>query len=453
MYKQNNDYHKKAEVQKNIACHQTAGYRPDRAKRTGSAKQSKKSPIKGFWGFIAIVIILITCSNDIWAGTKISEQSCISSVDMQEKKSFGDENRDFREEAIMSTKVVGKDYSYAHGYYFQFLTSTEQIVYDEMIEALENYRTETDVTPFPETSLNNVYDAIRYDHPEYYWVDNGLSYYTINNANIRRIVFSVPEDARYKLQQFQSYARSVAASVAGMNTYEAYRTIYDTVAEIATYGKTEGVDDQTISGIMANHIGVCSGYSDTFKFLCDAAGLPCITVVGYGYDGDGMNGGRHAWNMIMIDGSTYWVDVTWGDNVLEGEHYWYGCPDYYAYFCVDDATFLRRHSVSSTMNESDGYHFSATYPSCIDTRYTWFSLQDLVFSNYEEACNYIRGNLPYGIPYFWMQFTSREEMDRTLNNLITYRCIEDLMQEAGVWYGEYQYTYDYNNMILILELR
>ena len=204
---------------------------------------------------------------------------------------------------------------------------------------------------------------------------------------------------------------------------------------------------------MTDHLGVCAGYADTFKFLCDMAGLPCITVCGKGFDRDGMNGDLHAWNMIWIDGSPYWVDVTWGDNIYEWAGYWYGCPEYYAYFCVDDEAFLRRHTVSTTMNWYVTDHFSAVYPACRDTRYTWFSLQDLVFGNYEEAKEYIRMNLRDGIPYFSMQFTSQEELDRTFNNLITYNLLGDFMQEAGVWYGEYQYYIDYCNMTLFLELR
>ena len=452
MYQQNNYYHKEAKDQQNIVYRQGVGYRSDRANRSGEANHSKKSSVKGFWGFIAIVIILITCSNDVWAGAKGSEQSCISGVSMQEEKNVSNERRDLRGNAKMSTRVSGKDYSYAHGYYFQFLSATEQIVYEEMIEALENYSTEAYVTPLSETSWINVAGAIRYDHPEYYWVYNGLSYYLDSDAHIRRIKISVPEDARYILPKLRSYAESVAASVAGRNTYDAYLAIYADVASMATYGKAEGVDDQTISGIMMDHLGVCAGYSDTFKFLCDAAGLPCITVVGYGYDENGMNGGEHAWNMIMIDGSTYWVDVTWGDGKLEEGNYWYSCPGFYAYFCADDAMFLRTHSISYTMYWDDGNHFSAVYPSCTDAAYTWFSLHDLVFSSYEEAYSYIRGNLPQGNTCYWMQFTSREEMDRMINN-ITPDLIGELLQEAGVWYGEYHYFYDYCTMTLALELR
>ncbi len=436
MYQQNNNYHKKENFQQKYAHHPYTGYSPNSANQSGAEKHLKKGSIKEFWKTLACVIILIFCSQFIMEDEKSSEQSCICSENSQEVENV----------SIMSTRVDGKDYSYAHGYYFQFLTSTEQIAYEEMIEALENYNTDAYVTPLTESSWFNVRDALRYDHPEYYWVNNGLSYYLDDDAQIRRIKISVPEDARYTLPQLRSYAESVAASVAGCNTYEAFFAIYTDVANMATYGTAEGVDDQTISGIMTDHLGVCAGYADTFKFLCDAAGLPCIIVVGIA------NGEDHAWNMIMIDGSAYWVDVTWGDSKSEEGYYWYNCPEFYAYFCADDAMLIRSHSISYTMLRNDGDHFWAVYPSCTDTTYTWFSLHDLVFSSYDEAYSYILGSLPQGSPEYWMRFTSQEEMDRMINN-ITPDFIGELLQEAGVWYGEYQYYYNYNTMTFALELR
>ena len=38
------------------------------------------------------------------------------------------------------------------------------------------------------------------------------------------------------------------------------------------------------------------------------------------------NGGGHAWNSVVIDGTTYYLDATWADNK--------GIKD--AYFLVDD---------------------------------------------------------------------------------------------------------------------
>lgn len=65
---------------------------------------------------------------------------------------------------------------------------------------------------------------------------------------------------------------------------------------------------------------VCEGYSKAFKYLCDQTSfdvdIDCRLVCGY------MNGGRHMWNIICMDGSNnYLVDVTNCDTGSSGADY------------------------------------------------------------------------------------------------------------------------------------
>lgn len=57
--------------------------------------------------------------------------------------------------------------------------------------------------------------------------------------------------------------------------------------------------------------GVCSGYSEAYKYLCNRAGLYCETVTG-----KPVNSGEsyHEWNMVKLKSGTYYIDVTWMDN-------------------------------------------------------------------------------------------------------------------------------------------
>ena len=53
--------------------------------------------------------------------------------------------------------------------------------------------------------------------------------------------------------------------------------------------------------------GRCQGYSNAYKNLMNAAGVPTDIITGYG------NGGKHGWNRVLINGAYYYVDVTWND--------------------------------------------------------------------------------------------------------------------------------------------
>lgn len=51
---------------------------------------------------------------------------------------------------------------------------------------------------------------------------------------------------------------------------------------------------------------VCTGYAMAFKALCDRLELPCRVVLG-------SRGGEHAWNEIVLDGETLYMDLNLAD--------------------------------------------------------------------------------------------------------------------------------------------
>ena len=66
---------------------------------------------------------------------------------------------------------------------------------------------------------------------------------------------------------------------------------------------------------------VCEGYSKAFQYLCDKSNLPsntkCYTVTGIMSGGTGAGG--HMWNIVVIDGKSYLVDVTNSDAGSAGD--------------------------------------------------------------------------------------------------------------------------------------
>lgn len=64
-------------------------------------------------------------------------------------------------------------------------------------------------------------------------------------------------------------------------------------------------ESHTIYGVFAKRIAVCDGYALAYKYLLKQVGIDCYMVTS-----DSM---KHAWNMIVLDGQYYQVDVTWDD--------------------------------------------------------------------------------------------------------------------------------------------
>ena len=100
---------------------------------------------------------------------------------------------------------------------------------------------------------------------------------------------------------------------------ERYRAAYKAVTEAAKYNDdiAEATEEETVTddmrilrsayGALVEGSTVCTGYAKAYKAICDAMGLECMMINGFQDDAG------HAWNMVTLDGETYYVDCTYGD--------------------------------------------------------------------------------------------------------------------------------------------
>ena len=88
---------------------------------------------------------------------------------------------------------------------------------------------------------------------------------------------------------------------------------YDTVSFFSKDYK-----DQSAEGVFRTKMGVCAGYANIYKYLCDHLQMPCEVIGGYskGYGFDDREGAPtetdHAWNAVEIDHHWYLMESTWG---------------------------------------------------------------------------------------------------------------------------------------------
>ncbi len=69
-------------------------------------------------------------------------------------------------------------------------------------------------------------------------------------------------------------------------------------------------------GALVKNVAVCQGYSAAFNLLCRMVGIKSLTLAGRtpGFDFD-----NHAWNMVLLDGEIYFLDLTSDDPVPDTE--------------------------------------------------------------------------------------------------------------------------------------
>lgn len=100
-----------------------------------------------------------------------------------------------------------------------------------------------------------------------------------------------------------------------MTEAEKIRTVHNwivcnTTYDIDYYNRDDSFNH--VSNLLNNKTGVCQGYSVTFYIFMKQMGIPCTLIMG---NADNVS---HAWNAVKLDGSWYYVDVTWDDPVVNG---------------------------------------------------------------------------------------------------------------------------------------
>lgn len=122
----------------------------------------------------------------------------------------------------------------------------------------------------------------------------------------------------------------------------------------------------TTEGALANRVAVCAGYAAAYKYLMEKIGIECEYVTS-----DALN---HAWNIVVVNGKRYHVDVTWDDPVAD------------VYSRVYHTNFLR----STTGLTSTGHNATDYDSTPTDTTYDKYYWQNSI-----SEFQYFKGEIYY----------------------------------------------------------
>ena len=151
----------------------------------------------------------------------------------------------------------------------------------------------------------------------------------------------------------------------GWNNWQRAKFIYEILGRNISYDHNEenyrGGKRSNLSVIMSQK-AICAGYSLLFKEMMDRQGIQCDYIRGIGKTKD--EEGKHAWNMLTIDGITFPVDLTWDSKGLrsgkkELKHF------------GNDKYFYKYHKTDRDEKKYDASLLSSDYIKSIDTSITY----------------------------------------------------------------------------------
>lgn len=193
-------------------------------------------------------------------------------------------------------------------FYYNNLSDEEKGVYNQIYNIFINRLDYTEVNSSDYDEVSNITHKVMFDHPELFYISKNL-YRIPENGNIQvtgkiELTEDEIEDYIEKLKEYTSEAMNGLDSISMENQYETALHFYDYIIENAEYSK-ESIYNQSIASVLDGKT-VCLGYSKMYKYLCDRVGIKNIIVVGYA------EGESHAWNLVELDGSWCYIDLTYG---------------------------------------------------------------------------------------------------------------------------------------------
>jgi len=161
----------------------------------------------------------------------------------------------------------------------------------------------------------------------------------------------------------------------GMTDYDKELAFHNFIIQNIEYDTSFDINDDILKpsshalGSLETGFAVCEGYSQLMMLLLNRAGIPCRMITGIA------DGEPHAWNIVLLNGDTYHVDVTWDDPIIVDGNTTRN-PIHYDYFNITDAEVGRSHT-----------WVTADYPACVETAENYYVKNNMLADGIDNLIN------------------------------------------------------------------
>ena len=320
--------------------------------------------------FAVLIIVFVVGGCSIWSEGNIAREDAEETAGAQ---TVGEAIQDDFETATEDSVHSNQYECYA----YDQLDEDTRKVYDEIVGAIESRAESMTLSTTDLSVMEKAYQAIRYDHCEYFWLQK-FSYVTYSNRKeeVTEIEFtpefsmSETEQAELQAQIDDEAARLLANAPLDGSDFDKVLYVYDTLIREVDYD-INAENNQNLISTFIGHRTVCQGYSYGTQYLLHQLGVPCTTIEGTTEDGN------HSWNLVKMDGEYYYVDLTWGNSQ-------------YTYFREDAETELAEKFVDYSFMGADSETILETrtpsdeipLPACTATADNYYVHEGLYFSEW-----------------------------------------------------------------------
>lgn len=153
--------------------------------------------------------------------------------------------------------------------------------------------------------------TLEYDYDDFDFYDDDYDYDEVDFEKYNYI----PAEKIETAQRAIANAKEIAAKYQGKSDYEKVMGYAEEICKLVEYDHEAADNDiynekispwriiNVFDGDPETNV-VCEGYALAFEYLCGLGGVECHYTTG------DMDGGAHGWNTVVLDGVSYFVDVT-----------------------------------------------------------------------------------------------------------------------------------------------
>lgn len=258
--------------------------------------------------------------------------------------------------------------------------SNLQTIYDKLVTACSgNSPVAVDIDKnlnITHKQLVTTYQMFYRDYPEYFWIVNGGwgsscipdSDNNIENNIMLSIVPAYIEEIKNLAAAKTAYNQKVNELISGLNgksDYEKSKVLHDKLIDTVTYEITD--KDQTSYGALVEGKAVCNGYTRAYQHLLQEVGIASWYVSGSRKSPGSATSEPHAWNLVKIDGSWYYTDVTWDDQIDK---------TFYSYFNITTKQLKAEHTIGD---------YEQYLPNATATAANFYIKENRVFDSYNQT--------------------------------------------------------------------
>ncbi len=198
--------------------------------------------------------------------------------------------------------------------YYALLTDYEKSLYHSLYQAATGLQPKFTVAgDLDSTIISRIVRAVINDHPELVWMKEGygkgitLVNNQITETDVQILYNDLAQDPSQAIKSIEAAAAPILKGAKKYNTPEAQeKYIHDYLLKNIKYIRS--TYDQNTYGALVSKEAVCAGIARAYKYLLDQLNIPSYVVTGQMIaDGDAE---PHAWNLVVLNGRCYNVDVT-----------------------------------------------------------------------------------------------------------------------------------------------